>query len=260
MPLTEPKSPAITKTTKKVIDENEDLDSDCMKKPKLKPVEFTAVLPHRKVIPEMVHLPGDDISKRKLEQFHAKLERETAEQIEKRKFQAQPIMTFDQKALVHVEKRPLTEPEPFKLLSEVKHKQFIEKLKEKQMKEEEEKENLRRFKAAPLANNEVFVPKKSTKPLTQYEEPKFKLEERLAQRHKFDEEIRKKEQKLKEEKENQEQAKKEQELREISELRKKLVHKATPIRVLPGITIAPSKRPLTEPKSPKFATRRRRQE
>ncbi|KAF9151670.1 hypothetical protein BG015_006373 [Linnemannia schmuckeri] len=118
-------------------------------------------------------------------------------------------------------KPSLTIPEPFSLATDARGQRYQEQFRNKLTKWRQiEKEH--QFKALPLPTYpEVFVPKKSNKPLTHVEPLR--------------------------------------ELRELRALRERLVPHPTPIKDYPRIEIHKSTRPLTTPRSPNIGQKRKRQ-
>ncbi|KAF9926479.1 hypothetical protein FBU30_003950 [Linnemannia zychae] len=160
----------------------------------------------------------------------------------------------------HPTRKPsLTVPEPFSLATEARGERYQEQFKNKLTKWRQiEKES--QFKALPLPTYpEVFVPKKSTKPLTHVEPIHLQTDRRAEEREAFDQErLRKAKiaQELLAAKAREDELR---ELRELKALRERLVPHPTPIKDYPRIEIHKSTRPLTTPRSPNIGQKRKRQ-
>ena len=103
-----------------------------------------------------------------------------------------------------------------------------------------------------------FVPKKSVRPNTTFEEFNLNSERRAQERAIY--EMNKREKELQDEQLllQREAEREEEEQRNIAMLRKQLVHKANPIRTYKQVAIAGSDKPLTLPESPAWNTRDKR--
>ncbi|CAO3570417.1 unnamed protein product [Mortierella alpina] len=159
----------------------------------------------------------------------------------------------------HSAKPALTVPEPFSFVTDARGERYQEQFRNKLGKWRQiEKEH--QFKALPLPDYpDMFVPKKSTKPLTHTEPIVLQTDRRAEEREVFEQERRRKEQLLQDmlaEKAREDELR---ELQELRELRKRLVPHPTPIRDYPRIEIHKSTRPLTIPHSPNIGEKRKRQ-
>ncbi|KAF9370533.1 hypothetical protein CPB97_002673 [Podila verticillata] len=155
-------------------------------------------------------------------------------------------------------KAPLTIPEPFSLMTQARGDRYQDQFKSK-LSRWKQIEREHQFKALPLPNYpEVFVPKKSTKPLTHTEPPALTADRRIEERHAFDDARRHKEKMLEDmraEKAREDELREQQELRK---LRARLVPHPTPIKYYPRIEIHKSTKPLTTPRSPNIGDKRKR--
>ncbi|KAI9234350.1 MAG: hypothetical protein BYD32DRAFT_90299 [Podila humilis] len=155
-------------------------------------------------------------------------------------------------------KAPLTIPEPFSLMTQARGDRYQDQFKSK-LSRWKQIEREHQFKALPLPNYpEVFVPKKSTKPLTHTEPPVLTADRRIEERHAFDDARRHKEKMLEDmraEKAREDELREQQELRK---LRARLVPHPTPIKYYPRIEIRKSTKPLTTPRSPNIGDKRKR--
>ncbi|EPZ34420.1 TPX2 domain-containing protein [Rozella allomycis CSF55] len=220
IPLTEPKSPAITKIVKEAK-----CDDMVPKKKRKRAHSFDGTL------------PGDFIMMQKKEKFKRLIEQQKEEERKLSEFKAQPLPPLEPGLLPKVAKKSPTIPVPFSLSDSVRRKEQVL----------EDGHDEYQFKANPLPPDTVFIPKKSTKPLTQAEDILLQTEVRCQERRLFDDHV-------KQVKQQEEQMQKEKEIEmqeeQVREMRKKLVHKAQPIRKYSQIKIKPSSKVLTEPKSP----------
>ncbi|KAG0005849.1 hypothetical protein BGZ79_001042 [Entomortierella chlamydospora] len=169
-------------------------------------------------------------------------------------------------ATSHLETNPpqaikpaLTVPEPFKLETESRGARYQEQFQHK-LERWRQIEKEQQFKALPLpVYPELFVPKKSTKPLT-HTVPVHLWTDKRAEHWDEIEQERKRKEKLFQE--ALAQKAREDELREqqeLKELRRRLVPHPTPIRDYPRIEIHKSARALTVPRSPNIGEKRKRQ-
>lgn len=97
-----------------------------------------------------------------------------------------------------------------------------------------------------------FVPKKSLKPSTVFDEFNLHSERRAEERAIY--ETHKKEKEMQDEQLilQREAEREEEERRNLALLRKQLVHKANPIRTYKEVNITGSDKPLTNPESPSW--------
>lgn len=103
-----------------------------------------------------------------------------------------------------------------------------------------------------------FVPKKSLKPNTNFEEFNLNSERRAEERAIY--EMKKKEKEMLDEEllAQREAEEEEEERRNVAMLRKQLVHKANPIRTYKHVNIGGSEKPLTQPESPAWNSREKK--
>ncbi|KAF8979324.1 Protein tpx2, partial [Entomortierella lignicola] len=158
-----------------------------------------------------------------------------------------------------VSKPPLTVPEPFRLETESRGARYQEQFKHKLDRWKQiEKEH--QYKALPLpVYPELFVPKKSTKPLTHSVPVHLQTDERAEHWEEIEKERQHKQKLLQDMLAQKAREDELQQLRELKELRQRLVPHPTPIRDYPRIEIRKSSRPLTVPRSPNIGEKRKRQ-
>ena len=114
------------------------------------------------------------------------------------------------------------------------------------------------FKAHPsnVVYNAPFIPKKSLKPCTEFEEFDLNTERRREARE-INEMAKKEQERVAEAEALQKEKEREEEERiNLIQLRKQLVHKPNPIRKFKAIKVQPSQQPLTIPESPAWSERK----
>ncbi|GJJ71244.1 hypothetical protein EMPS_03594 [Entomortierella parvispora] len=160
-----------------------------------------------------------------------------------------------------VTKPKLTVPQPFNLRTQSRGERHQEQFKNKLVKWKQiEKEH--QFKALPLPAHRapLFVPKKSTKPLTCSAQIVLQTDKRAEEREHYEQERRQKELVLEDIKAAKAREDELRELQEIRRLRQQTVVKLTPIRHYSPIEIHKSTKPLTTPHSPNIGEKRKRME
>ncbi|EDQ87412.1 uncharacterized protein MONBRDRAFT_9948 [Monosiga brevicollis MX1] len=256
---TVPKSPAITKSKNALSGENYET-SDTTQTVTFKanavpdfarPFQPRRSGRHTKARPfSGSHIYEDPREKRA--QLEAEYEAELQRQ---REFRAQPMPAFEPEMVRETtEHKAPTEVEPFQLATEVRGELARHKLQVLHETEERLQKQQREFRArgADVLDKPVFLPTKSTKPLTSVGNFQLSSDLRAKKRREFDE-AQAEQRRLQEEQEALARAAaEEQEQQEIRRLRNKLVHKASKIRSFKSVDIAPSQKRLTEPQSPAF--------
>lgn len=139
-------------------------------------------------------------------------------------------------------------------MSDIRSHHYQTELEKKLREEEICLVKKREFQPRPVPHVAPFMPKKSTKPLTQIESVHLHSSDRAEKRREFDEKLHQKELEMAERERQQQELRKQREEAEISELRKQLVPKAKPIVHYPPVKVQPSNRPLTVPHSPPLYT------
>lgn len=175
---------------------------------------------------------------------------------ENRPFRANPLPSFFTPSLPPKAAKPITQPEPFKLESELRGQQyrskFQEELKAKQLQAKSEAEFVARD--CKVLEQEPFVPHKSSKPLTEVSNFVLHTEIQSEQRKKFDEEQRQREMMMKQEEMEKKALKEAEDAIALKELRNSLVHKAQPIHHYAPVEIHSSDKPITMPIAPELHT------
>ncbi|RUS26201.1 hypothetical protein BC938DRAFT_471081 [Jimgerdemannia flammicorona] len=219
---------------------------------------FQPKIEHRIIKPKDFHLPGDEAAARRKKEMEEKLKREREEEERKRNFKAQPKPKQQMAPLPPARTFPLTQPEPFTFVTDARGEQYQASFREKlQMWQQIEKEN-KRFRAQPIPafTEKAFQPNKSTKPLTQTDNVQLYTAVRAAERRVLDDQKKEREaidEKVKEKKRKEDM---EREKQDIRQYRRKLVHKAQPVKQYSSVQIQPSDKQLTEPISPYIGTKR----
>eukprot|EP00731_Ephydatia_muelleri_P027025 Em0018g1125a len=175
---------------------------------------------------------------------------------ENRPFKANPLPSFSTPSLPSKAVKPITQPEPFNLESELRGQQywskFQEELKAKQLQAKTEAEFVARD--CKVLEQEPYIPHKSFKPLTEVSNFVLHTEIQSEQRKKFDEEQRQREMMMKQEEMEKKALKEAEDAIALKELRNSLVHKAQPIHHYAPVEIHPSDRPITMPVTPELRT------
>ncbi|KAJ3344911.1 Protein tpx2 [Entophlyctis luteolus] len=267
LPLTVPKSPAFSKrpVSASVIQPPPNEPAKIIKaNPVRNSKPFEVVLEHRQIIPGSVHLPGEEMRKKKMKEFDEALKEHQAEQEKMRNFVARPVPDLSiPDALPEVKPRPTTEPAPFHLLTQslAPRSAFTTKSDgtfDMNSGELVSGSSSVKFVAQPMPVTEPFVPKKSTKPSTVPEPVVLHTDGRIEERRAFDEARKLREAMEEEMKEIAKLEKEELEKEEVRRLRQEKVFHAQPIRHFPGIQIHASQKRLTEPESPMLKEKRQR--
>ncbi|XP_016514027.1 protein TPX2-like [Nicotiana tabacum] len=161
------------------------------------------------------------------------------------------------------EPKPCTKPEPFELESLVRHEQEMRREVEEKQRLEEEEAKMRLFKARPvLIEDPIPVPEKERKPLTEVQEFNLHADHRAADKAEFDKKIEEKEIMHKRYREEAENARMMEEEKALKQLRRSLVHHATPMPNFdhPFIPQSKSSKQVTRSSSPELQFIKRRKE
>ncbi|KAL0732284.1 hypothetical protein Bca4012_008493 [Brassica carinata] len=151
------------------------------------------------------------------------------------------------------EPKQCTKPEPFQLESLVRHEDEMRREMEERMRMEREEAQKRLFKAQPVIKEEIPVPEKVRKPLTEIQAFDLHVEHRAVERADFDQKIKEKENQYKRYREDSEAAKMEEEERYLKQMRKTMVPHARPVpNFNKPFLPQKSNKETTKPKSPKL--------
>ncbi|KAJ3178246.1 Protein tpx2 [Gaertneriomyces sp. JEL0708] len=221
---------------------------------------FEPKIQHRVVVaPAEFRLPGDEISRRKREEFEEKLRKMKDEEEQAKQFHAQPLPVDDPDPLPYVPMKPPTQPEPFSLETDLRGEFAKLSLQEKLQEEERERRRRKEFRAQPLPVVEPFMPQPSHKPLTDVENVVLHTDVRAEERRAYEEMKRRKEEMEEMERQRMLKEAEAREREEIRQLRQKLVHRAQPVLYdkMKPVVPKPSERKLTEPASPFIGDKRK---
>lgn len=145
-------------------------------------------------------LPGDIITMKKKQRFNELVQQELEMEKKSKEFHAQPLPTLSPDVnLIHtiwlkrlpvVHAKQPTHPIPFHLATDERGEAYQDQFYKKIEEEDDMEKRQAEFKAQPLPGDVVFVPKRSTKPLTQVENVELVVDKRLRERKKFDEMVK----------------------------------------------------------------------
>ena len=210
-------------------------------------------------IPEPFALATDERSAMEEERRREREERARKEEAERRNFRARPLPNTSVPFRPHLELK-ITDPEPFALHSEVLHAQSQHDLEEKLEKERQERIAKAQFKARPVPQSKPLQVRPSNRPLTDVSAFQLNTENRSQARAQFETRKQQQEEMARMQEERRAALEAERQKQEIKRLRQQLVHKALPVPQSLAKAPAPvraSCQPLTEPKTPNFASTRR---
>ncbi|KNC96979.1 uncharacterized protein SPPG_07797 [Spizellomyces punctatus DAOM BR117] len=221
---------------------------------------FEPVVEHRVIVPPEFSLPGDEISRRKKIEFEERVKREKEEEERAKQFRAYPLPYDEPDPLPSVPHRPITNPQPFNLETEIRGSFARLTIEEKRERELREQERMRQFRANPLPCLDPFIPQPSNRPLTDVENVLLHTDVRAEERRAFEESRKQREaieQKMREEMAKDDE---EREKEQIRLLRKQQVHKAQPVLYdkMKPLNVKPSTKKLTEPESPFIGEKRKK--
>ena len=264
IPLTVPQSPAFSKLH---ATKNAELKHDSMVTgiPKICPLPanaspFKPHLERRKVEPIPFSFESRD--KEMMQKKEEKIKKVFEAEKEAREFYAQPLPCFEP-VLPAKKSKPITVPEPFDLEIEkrvgAQHEKWQKKLAEERRME---KENANfRARRATVLEMEPFVPEKPSSKghnIT-VEERDMHLplhtERRVAAWKDMGKYLQAKQAEADEFRAQIELRRIEEEAEEVRKFREQAVHKAHPVRNFKPVSVEPSSRPLTDPKTPNFSRR-----
>ncbi|WIA10445.1 hypothetical protein OEZ85_010637 [Tetradesmus obliquus] len=193
------------------------------------------------------------------DELAARMAAEEARAKRLRRVTARPLpVTIDLPAVPpKPETKPLTLPDPFQLKSLSRHEEFEEKRRRQLQEEEEAARRAAEFKARPVHTAGPFVVHESDAPLTVPVDPDLATEHRAVDRHEFDEHVTEKMREQEDERRRQAELKRRQEEEATRQYRKKLRFSARPMPSFEHPYMAqPSDKPLTNPKTPNFASKK----
>lgn len=215
--------------------------------------------PRQLTIPEPFALATDERSYMDEERKREQEERERKEEVERRQFKARPMPNATVPFRPHLELK-ITDPEPFALNSEILHDQAQHELEERLEREKQERIAKSQFKARPVPQSKGMLIRPSSRPLTDISEFRLNSENRSHAREQFETRKHQQEEVSRMNEERRSALEAERQKQEIKRLRQQLVHKAVPVPQSHTHAPAPvraSCQPLTEPKTPNFASTKR---
>ncbi|KAB2042297.1 hypothetical protein ES319_D02G205800v1 [Gossypium barbadense] len=150
------------------------------------------------------------------------------------------------------EPKHCTKPEPFQLVSLVRHEEEMQREMEERLRKEKEEAEMRIFKAQPILKEDpIPAPEKVRKPLTQVQEFSLHVNHRAVERAEFDQKIKEKEMMYKRYREESEAARMIEEEKAVKQLRRTMVPHARPVPKFDN-PFCPQKssKETTKPRSP----------
>jgi len=229
-----------------------ELESEKQKPSASAPGEKMEKPKNTKVVPFSFDTRDQERIARKEEKIKAVIEEEK----KLAEFRASKLPTNSPDALPSVPTKPITKPAPFQLSQ---GEAYHEKWEKQRKAEEEEAERQRKFKAqeAEVIKKEPFKPKTGLIPPTDITEVILNTDVRAKERATFDQFVADQEREKEMTRAAMEQRKREEEEEEIRQMRENATVQAQPIRHYKPVEVMPSSEPLTEPKTPAFATNKR---
>ncbi|KAI8322326.1 hypothetical protein GQ54DRAFT_297446 [Martensiomyces pterosporus] len=215
--------------------------------------------PLKPTVPQPFMFRSDAVAERHLTKLREEIAKLRAEEEALQQFRANPLPEFP------TPKKAKRDPtvshaSPFSLQTETRGEAYQRQLGERLEELERRRRERAQFRARPIpaSIDMPFVPQPSSMPLTEIEEILLSTELRSEERRAYDEDRHERE-RIREEvlaRKRLEDEHREEE--EIKQLRKILVHKAQPIRHFKPVTVKPSERLPTVPKTPQWHVRTRR--
>eukprot|EP00762_Andalucia_godoyi_P007307 ANDGO_01518.mRNA.1 Targeting protein for Xklp2 homolog len=199
-------------------------------------------------------------------ELEEQLKKQQEEEERARHFKARPVPDFQAddeqgenwkpKA---VEQRQLTEPKPFRLLSDQRHAEAMHVWHDRVIQETVQEQEAREFHARPIpeTHEKPFVPNIESKPVTQVEDIPLATERRALQRKQFDEQVNQTLKQQEDTKKKAELEKMQREQEEVERLRKEAEFHAKPIKHFKPTVVKKSDKALTEPNTPQVMKRSR---
>ncbi|KAL3860699.1 hypothetical protein ACJMK2_010790 [Sinanodonta woodiana] len=238
-------------------------------------IPFQPSLEHKATVPQPFTF--DERDKLLMQKKEEKIQEILEEEKRARDFVANPLPNLSPDVLPPKKVKPPTRPESphlkidargAKRAAEWKAKNLavsgLDSFSRQHQKVEEQLNREREaaiFKALPstVVHKEPFLPKKSTKVLTEVSNVELSTVKRAMQREAFDMHRKAQEAELEAAKRHREKEKEEEEREAIEKFRQEAVHKANPIKRYKPVEVKRSSKPCTVPLSPKFKTDERLQ-
>lgn len=266
MALTHPESPAFAlknrlRTYRKQAEEK--LEMEESQGPRLRPkprsvphpgIPFQPKLDHKTT--EIAPFSFEQRTKEMMSHKEQMIQQVYEEERRAREFHAQPLPDPVPDALPPKKAKTITKPEPFQMEID-KRKSKSDDWSRKVEEDLKQQRTLAQFKARPPVSllKEPFIPKKSTKPLTDLDEFPLHTEKRNESRLEWEQWKKDQEQQICEHRRAQEKLRQEESERHVRRMRTQAVHKAQGIHRYKQVEVRPSDKPLTRPATPKFSDR-----
>ena len=191
------------------------------------------------------------------EHFEQQQLQEEERQRKQRNFRARPMRVSNPPCFPQREEIPLTEPLPFNLPGNARHRQAQEKFSQKIHDENERLKKDTQVKARPLPDmSKAFIVSKSDKPLTEVVDKVLASDIQAQKRLNYDARDRERREHEKAAREEAKRVDAERDALELKRLRStQLQFHAQPVRGKHEYQIKPSEKELTVPQSPSFLHR-----
>ncbi|KAG1682111.1 Targeting protein for Xklp2 [Nymphon striatum] len=265
LPLTQPKSPAFALKNRSLNRMNKSvIKPDTPKPMKVCPFPHQGV-PFRPKLDKKVTAVEPFTFDERDKEMLVKKEEKIKEQIEASsqipKFKAQLLPSEKPSGIPEKHPKPVTNPQPFKLLIESRGEEKAEKWKKEVEAELENQRKAKLFKAQPCTIPYVkpFMVKPSQRALTNISSFELNTDRRAGEREELTSFRKSKELEIHSIYEERQKEAELHEKLEVAKLRKQIVHKAQPIKKYKPVLITGSDLELTQPSSPRFSTRNRSQ-
>jgi len=199
-------------------------------------------------------------------EFKSRQEAEEKKAQQARRYKANPVrntLALNNLGVVAVAQRPLTEPKPFQLQSEVMHDhrsaQWTARV-ERELEDEQNKFSSFHARAVPRVvgdSSKVYTPRRSSKPLTEVNDFQLNVDRRSQKHQEISVKKSEREKRIEADKMAEVMRREEEEAREVRTMRRTMMVKAKPVPnsvYSGGPSVVHSSKPLTEPMSPHFRT------
>ena len=214
--------------------------------------------------PQPFQLSTDERGAYKSDVLQHRVQQQAALEAAQHEFKAIPMLVVDQPMQIRHEIK-VTEPRPFQLKSQQLHQQYQQQHNAQLLSQQLHEQQQREFKASDIPavvyNDElVFKPKPAHKPLTEISNVVLKSDERAQLRQAYDDDQLIKQQHKQQLLQQQQLQQQQSETEQIHHLRQSQVHKPLPVPSTVYQTnfhVQKSAKPLTEPHTPQFASKRR---
>ncbi|KAK3608033.1 hypothetical protein CHS0354_031019 [Potamilus streckersoni] len=265
LPVTNPKSPAfVLKHRARLPTRSQPEPEEEEKIIKANPVPHAGIpfqpsLEHKATVPQPFTF--DERDKLMMQKKEEKIQEILEEEKRARDFVANPLPNLSPDVLPPKKVKPPTRPESPHLKIDARGAKRAAEWKAKVEEQLNKEREAAIFKALPstVVHKDPFVPKKSSKVLTEVSNVELSTVKRAMQREAFDMHRKAQEAELEAAKRQREMEKEEEEREAIEKLRQEAVHKANPIKRYKPVDVKRSSKPCTVPLSPKFKTDERLQ-